>query len=369
VTIADAQLYRYRLPLTAPLAVGDRTLTERTGVLLRMENDDGMAGWGEAAPLPGFSAETLAEATRQVRRLVTALPGTHLPEASVEEALRGLPDVPPSAVRFAVESAVVELLAAVRETAVWRLLGGTRDTVSINALIGDAGADLEAEAERIRAAGYRAVKLKVAWADVDTDVDRVRMLRAALGEDVALRLDANRGWTFEEAVSFAEALGERSVAYVEEPLRDPARLAEFVDATGLPVALDETTREGTPEDIDGDLPVRAVVLKPMLLGGLSETWHWARWAEARGAVPVVSASYEAGVGTRMLLALAASLSDAPAGLSPYDRLAADVLTPRLTLDGAEANVEQGYASDIDRAALESVGIPDSSDSTDPCTAR
>jgi hypothetical protein len=71
----------------------------------------------------------------------------------------------------------------------------------------------------------------------------------------------------------------------------------------------------------------------------------------------------------MLLALAASLSDAPAGLSPYDRLAADVLTPRLTLDGAEANVEQGYASDIDRAALESVGIPDSSDSTDPCTAR
>jgi len=352
VTICDAQLYRYCLPLKIPLSVGDRTLTERRGLFLRVGGADGEEGWGEAAPLPGFSSETFDDAWASSRQLVTTLPGTALPDAGLEDMLRTFADgdLPPS-VRFALESAVLELWAAFRGTSVRHALGGRQDTVSVNALIGDAEGQLEEEGKRIRAAGYQAVKLKVGRDDIDTDVDRVHRLRAAIGEDVALRLDANRGWAFAEAVSFAEALGNFPVAYVEEPLRDPDRLAEFVDATGLPVALDETTREGLPAEIGGDLEVRAVVLKPTLLGGLSETRRWAKWADARGAMPVVSASYESGVGMRMLLALAASLSDAPAGLSPYSRLDADVLTPRLSIDGAEASAKQGYDTVVDRSRL------------------
>jgi O-succinylbenzoate synthase len=353
VTIADARLYRYRLPLTDSLRVGGHSLAERQGLLLRVTGPDGREGWGEAAPLPGFSPDTLDDATTQARRLRADLPGLNLAASSLDALLDRLPtNATPASVRFAVESAAVELLAATQNSSVRRVLGGGDGTVALNALIPATTPDLDAVADRIRRAGYRAVKVKVGRADAEADATRVRRLRGLLGPDVALRLDANRLWTWDAAVAFAEALGDVPLAYVEEPLRTPGRLPEFVEQTGLPVALDETTRERRPETLPADFPVRAVVLKPTLLGGIGETRRWAEWARARDATLVLSASYESGVGLRMLAALAGALSEAPAGLSTYSRLADDVLRPRLSLDGAEADVEQGYASDVDRSMLD-----------------
>ena len=349
--IADVQLFRYRLPLRAPLSVGGRTLTERRGLLLRVEGPDGHEGWGEAAPLPGFSRESLADAAAHARRLVSGLPGTDLPDADLDALLEGLPDADlPPAVRWAAESAVVDLWAAIRGMSVVDVMGGGAETVALNALITD-DADLQAEDERLRAVGYRAVKLKVGRRTVEADATRVRALHELLGGDVGLRLDANRAWTLEEARAFAGAMGDLPLDYVEEPLRDPAGLSDLVDATGLPVALDETTREGPPGALPDALRVRAVVLKPTLLGGLAAARRWAQWTQERGGVPIVSASYESGVGLRMLAALAATLSDAPAGLSTYNRLAADVLTPRLPLDGPTVRLRALHDATVDRAAL------------------
>ncbi len=354
--ITDAQLYRYRLPLTAPLSVGDRSLTERHGLLLRIVGLGGTEGWGDVAPLPGFSSESLSEARNQVRRVVPKLAGFELMGKGIEDVFRSLAvnDTLPS-VRFAIESAVVELLAAVRGESVLQVLGGGRQSVSLNALIPDSTEDLAAAAKRIRAQGFRAAKLKVARRSVEADASRVRTLHAELGEDVALRLDANRGWSYDDAVAFADAVSDVPLSYVEEPLRDPTRLAELADVTGLPIALDETTREYEPTILAHGLHIRAVILKPTLLGGIGVSREWARRAKKRGAVPVVSASYESGVGLRMLIALAASLSEVPAGLSTYTQFKTDVLRPRLALDGSEVNVEPIYSSKVDRSAVERVG--------------
>jgi len=356
VRITDAQLYRYRLPLTAPLSIGDRSLTERRGLLLRIEGSAGTEGWGDVAPLPGCSSESLSEAQNQACRTLPNLVGTELAEKGIADVLRSPPvnDTAPS-VRFAVESAIVELLAAVRGESVLQVLGGGRQSVSLNALILDSTEDLAAAAKRIRAQGFRAVKLKVARRSIEADVSRVRTLRAELGEDVALRLDANRGWSYDDAVAFADALSDVPLSYVEEPLRDPSRLAELVDVTGLPIALDETTRECDPTSLTDELTVRAFILKPTLLGGITVSREWARLSEAHEALPVVSASYESGVGLRMLIALAASLSEAPAGLSTYAQFETDVLRPSLALDGAAVGVETTYSSTVDRSAVEDVG--------------
>lgn len=352
MTIADVRLYRYRLPLTEPLPVGGHTLTERRGLLLCLTDDDGHEGWGDAAPLPGFSPESLDEAVSRARELEATFAGIGVPGPDLGAILRALPtdDLPPS-VRFAVESAAVELAAAGQGSSVSRVLGETSRPVALNALITEADTDLGAAAERVRRAGYRAVKLKVGRADIEDDVRRVRELYAALGEEVGLRLDANRKWVLEEAVAFAGALGDVPIEYVEEPLRNPAHLPELAERMTLPIALDETTRECDPEDLPADFPVRAVVLKSTLLGGIAEARRWAGWAHERNADPVVSASYESGVGLRMLVALAGSLSTAPAGLSTYARLADDVLRTRLPLDGATASVEQVYTSDVNRSVL------------------
>ncbi len=352
MTIATVQLYRYTLPFTDSVAVGARSLTERRGLLLRLDGEEGAVGWGEAAPLPGFSAERLDEAAEALRTEARGLVGRDVSqERLTRRSSPPFADTPPS-VQFAVDSAVLELRASARGVSVSRHLGGGSSRISVNALIGAEEKELEKKAKALRAEGYRAVKLKVGRGSVERDVRRVRTVDRAFGGDVQLRLDANRAWTDAEARSFAGQIDDVSVAYVEEPLANPEGIPRLVDDTALPVALDETTRERTPDELGDWGGVAAVVLKPTLLGGGTQVREWVESARDEGAAPVFSAAYESGVGMRMLVALASVYSDAPAGFSTYDRLGADVLTPRLPLHKSEIDADRVYDGTVDPSHLE-----------------
>lgn len=354
-TIATADCFRYALPLRAPLALGARTLHERRGLLLRLEGADGAVGWGEAAPLPGFSTETLDEATHRLRRRAEELSGVELMESVIDDVLRRQAgDEEPPSVQFAVTSAIAELWADQQETTVSAALGGGAQSVPINALIADDESALSEVAEQYQAAGFQAVKLKVGRHSIEKDIARVQALSEVLGEAISLRLDANRAWTYEQAVAFAERIEDVPVEYIEEPLEQADRLPAFIDATGMPVAIDETTREGGPGMLNDLDEVAAVVLKPMLLGGIRLVRRWSIHALNVGATPVFSAAYESGVGTRMLVALAAVFSEAPAGLSTYSRLETDVLSPRLSMETAEVSVEAGFASTVMSTRLQPI---------------
>jgi O-succinylbenzoate synthase len=351
--ISDATCYKFTLPLQEPLELEGHTVYRRRGLLLRLTGEDGAVGWGEAAPLPGFSAESVDEAAEALSVRARSLRDRSLSEDSQPLFQRPASEVPPS-VRFAVQSAVVEARADRAGTSVGALLGDGRDPVSLNALVPVGATDLTARGERLRQAGFQAVKLKVGRSDPARDAERVRALHSGLGEAVALRLDANRAWSLDEAAAFAEAIASVPIEYVEEPLARPDRLPDFAGQTGLPVALDETTRERPPEILADLGDIAAVVLKPTLLGGLVIARRWTREATSVGAATVLSSSYESGVGTRMLLALASVWADAPVGLSAHMRLSADVLRPRLQLGGPTVSAEAGGESRVDLSRLSRV---------------
>ena len=153
------------------------------------------------------------------------------------------------------------------------------------------------------------------------DLATVAAVREALGPGVALRLDANRAWSDADARAFAAAVGE--VAYVEEPLADPAGGAALSRDTGLPIALDESIQDGASVEAWA----AAAILKPTLVGGLVATLRIAASARALGVPVVLSAAFESGVGLRGVAALAAATGAEPAGLDTYRWLAADVLPP------------------------------------------
>ena len=359
MVVSTVSLYRYTLPLTPPLPLGGETHSRRRGLLVRLGTRQGAAGWGDAAPLPGFSPETLDDVVEQARAAAPEWTGRHVPEP--DDDLSGLLGALPmgtncpASLRFAAESALVELLAAARKTSPAAVLGTPRASVSLNALITDPENEGSAQAARLREHGYPAVKVKVGRESVEEDVRGLRAIRKALGVDTALRADANRAWSMEQAVAFAEATQDLGMAYVEEPLTNPACLPELAARTDLPIALDETTRENEASVLRDDAPVAAVVLKPTLLGGLRATLRWCHAAQANGVTPVISAAYESGIGLRTLVALAAMGPDAPAGLSTYDRLSSDIITPRLPLDGPSVDVSSvtdgPVAVDGDRITL------------------
>lgn len=336
--IASITGFRYRLPLTAPLVVGSRTIDARDGLLVRVEETEGGTGWGDVAPLPGFSVESVEDARHALRSVAPSLVG-----ASASAALDELAawDGPPS-VRCGVEMALFDVQARAAGTTLPYALSTTpRSVVAFNALVTEEEG-LAAKTKQLRAAGYRAIKLKVGRRTVDEDVARVRAVHAQRG-DMALRLDANRAWSFESARRFADAVPAGAVDYIEEPLADPDGLPRFAAETGMPVALDETIQAGAAP---GDHSyAAAVILKPTLVGGMQATQRQAEEALRVGVQPVLSASFESGVGLRGLVALAAGLgtNDVPVGLDTYGRLRTDVLQPRLPLAGPAVTVADLFA--------------------------
>lgn len=320
-------VHPYRLPLTAPLTLAGVCHAAREGVLLRAEDATGRVGWGDAAPLPGFSTETRDEAAAALARL-----DGWRGRWDDAEAIAAL-DLPPSA-RFALETALLDLAAQAADRPMPHLLHPDPEvSLEVNALLaGDDPDALAREAAARAAEGYRTLKLKVGRRPVEADVALVRTVRDRVGPAVALRADANRAWTLEEASTFAQGVRGLGLAYVEEPLRDPAELPVLWFDTGLPIALDESLAGTDPDHLEGKGWAAAVVLKPTLLGGIARTLAFAHRARALGIVPVLSAAFESGVALRAAVALAAATGGAAAGLDPYRRLAADTLAPRLPLD-------------------------------------
>jgi O-succinylbenzoate synthase len=341
--LASHDLYRYSLPFSRPLTLAGITLFQREGLLLRLSGDDGSEGWGETAPLPGFSVESQGEAATQLRRHAGSMMGREVTDDWVDpygRSGRELDRVAPS-VRFGLELAVWNLYAASSGSTLPEVVtAAPRPVVPVNGLIAGSPADVLADARRMKDAGYPSIKLKVGTSTVAEDVALVRAVGEELGEGISLRLDANRAWDYEEAADFAGGTAGVRFEYVEEPLADPARLPDLVREFGVPVALDESLVGMELEELEA-LAV-AFVLKPTLLGGISRMLRMAERTLRLGVTPVVSSAYESGVGTAALVALAAGIGDrpVPAGLDPYRVMAEDVLETPLNLPAPAVGVRE-----------------------------
>jgi O-succinylbenzoate synthase len=324
-------------------------MSAREGLLLELV-EDGRSFWGEASPLPGFSRESLEDARR---RLEEATASFSLAEGSWRSAVAAsLPSGSPS-VGFAVASALGDLEGS---DGSWLDAFDAPDpSIAVCGLLSGSREEILSDAARLRKDGYEAAKLKVGRGSVEDDAALVREVRGILGDGVSLRLDANRAWSRPEAGRFGDLIEDAGVEFVEEPLEEPSRLRELSEATGLPVALDESLAEMASGEAEAHEYARAFVMKPTLLG-LFRTSSFASAAKKIGAKAIISSSYESGVGTMALIRLAASIGNGAAGLDTYRRLADDVLYPPLDLSKPRLDMREvfGVRREADYEKLERV---------------
>ena len=278
--------FRYQLSLNRPLELQGRLHTTRQGLLLRTDG-----GWGDAAPLPGFSRETLDDVIAEWRA--------------------GPPFTSPS-LKFAHASAQRPVVGL---------------TVPINALLLGSDADVVNQARCLAGSACPAVKLKVGrHADVADDVRLVRQVRQQLRPDQHLRLDANRAWDQATATTFGHGVAGCDLEYIEEPLRQPELLEDFYAETHVPYALDETLTE--PYDVSDFSHASALICKPTLLGGRDRIEQLAR----TGKPLVLSACFESGIGLSRIAQWADDFSPGcPVGLDTYSWLSNDLLRSALDI--------------------------------------
>jgi o-succinylbenzoate synthase len=302
---ADRVAVRFRRPF--PVAAG--MWNAREAWILRLTDDDGRTGVGEAVvePADGEVAVTVLDAL--VREAVSMASGGRLPTGDELES-HGRPG---RALRAALDAAQFDLAGAPSAA-----LQPDGDGVGVNAVIPLLGPAASAEAARQSVeAGFATLKLK-AGAERETDllVERVRAVRDAVGPDVHLRLDANGAWDPQTAEERLQAVERFRLEYVEQPLAgdDAEALADLRRRVGVPTAADETVTsvKAARELLDAGA-VDVLVVKPARVGGLVVGAEIAALAAERGVPVVVSTLFETGVGIAAALAIAARLPEVDLG--------------------------------------------------------
>ena len=312
-----------RLRLRTPLRTAHGTVVERELLDVLILGADGVAGAGEAAPLPSYDGVELDDvraALEDCRPIVHDAEG--LPRSMVLAACRKAAVLPQAIA--AIDLALWDLEGRRANAPVWRLLGAHPDPppIVVNALVAaEDRAGAAAEAARAVEAGFGCVKLKVGIGD---DAGRVAAVRAAIGPEVALRLDANGAWTVEEARAHLHVLAPSGIELVEEPVHGVEQLRAVAEASAVPVAMDETAV--APGALDsGATPI--VCLKLSRCGGISGLIEAAETVRAAGGEFYLSSTLDGPLGIAGALHAAAVLEPArPCGLatlSAFEGLALD----------------------------------------------
>ena len=329
------------LQLVSPIVTGHGAIGHRRGLLLAL-TDGELTGWGEAAPLPGWSNDTLDVTDTALRSATSDVRD----DRDVPTALASLRDRPHA--RAALSGAWADLRSRRDGLPLAPSLSPDWLTeVPVNALIDAASVDaVDGKARAVVAAGFTTVKMKVGAGDPATDVERVRAVRRA-APDVVLRLDANRAWDRETAVEVLRRVAEHDIAWCEEPTPLVDEFGSIESATGVPIAADESIVGQTDLRLALDLDVSVVVIKPQAIGGPDRAAVFTELVDGAGATVVVTSFMDSVVGVAHALHVAAAFGSPVAhGLATGSMLAEDV-GPPLNVDAGRMRLPTAPGIGID----------------------
>jgi L-alanine-DL-glutamate epimerase-like enolase superfamily enzyme len=327
-----------RLRLRTSLHTAHGTVVERELLDVLILGADGVAGAGEAAPLPSYDGVELDDvraALEDCRPIVHDAEG--LPRAMVLAECRKAAVLPQAVA--AIDLALWDLEGRRADAPVWRLLGAhpEPEPLAVNALIAaEDRAGAAAEAARAVQDGFSCVKLKVGIGD---DAGRVAAVRAALGPRVAIRLDANGAWEVDEARACVRALAPSGIELVEEPVHGVEALRRVAEGTQVPIAMDETAV--APGALDsGATPI--VCLKLSRCGGITGLIQAAETVRSVGGEVYLASTLDGPLGIAGALHAAAVLQPArPCGLATLNVFEGLQVDPALRVEGGQMHVPTG----------------------------
>lgn len=247
-----ARLYQYRI-------------NQRDGLILEY-ND----GWGEIAPLPGFSRETFDEAKQEILSILPTLSSAKPKLPSVQFGLSCAKTL------FSLTPLKVPLCAFQKPIE-----------------------------------NCTTLKLKIGHLNVAEAIGLVNHYKFKY----RLRLDCNRKWHLTEALHFASHFTSHDFDYIEEPVANFSELILFSKTTGFSVAVDESSTNGQLSEIP---TLKAVIVKPMILGSIPNFSY----------PTILSSTYETSLG-HLLIARLASPNTAPVGLGTFLTCPDNILQPPL----------------------------------------
>ena len=313
--ILRAELAMLRIPLRTPFRTALRTVDRVEDVVLQLHADDGRVGYGSAPATPQITGDTHASIIADLReRLLPRLLGRELadlPALLAELQARASTGV---SARAATEVALHDLAAQAAGLPLFRFLGGTKLVLATDLTISvDALPKMLADVREAMARGFTSLKVKLGK-DADEDIERVRAISRAANGRASLRLDANQGWSAEQAIRVMSALESEGVQaeLLEQPVgaRDIDGLARVAAAIRTPVMADESVFG--PAEVEGIASRRAariLNIKLVKAAGIGPALGIAQAARAHRLECMMGCMLEGPIGVAAAAHVAAACAD------------------------------------------------------------
>ena len=346
--ISRVEAIPYAIPYRKPLRFASGEVATAEHVLVRVHTDDGVVGTADAPPRPFTYGETQVS----VRSIVADHFGPQLVGVGIleREIVRARLErtVGNPVAKAAVDMAIWDTIGQTLGVSVSELLGGFTDRMRVSHMVGFAPAEeMVAEAERMRDGhGITTFKVKVGRQPYRDDVEACRALREALGPDVELYIDGNRGWTASESARALREMQDLDLSFAEElcPADDVLGRRWLVQQSTIPMFADESVSrpgEVTRELLGG--AATGISIKTSRTG-FTTSQLVLGLCEGLGVEVVIGNQIDTQVGSLCAAAFGAAhplTGRRAAELSNYLDLTDDLLADPLVIQDGELVVRQG----------------------------
>jgi len=241
MTILHTDIYKFSIPMH-PFTIATGTMHYAQNILIRLHTDAGYYGVGECSAFPMIVGETQATCFEMAQDFARLWKGKEA--LDIQTRMRELHDFTAfnATIKSAFDMALHDLAAKAADQPLYRFLGGKKRAVETDLTIGiDTPGKMAEKAIKFKTDGVRMIKIKLGK-NPKEDVERVRLIRAAVGDEIILRIDANQGWDFDSAHDALRLMGDSNVQFCEQPMRrfNDHRLPGLRQSSPVKIMADES---------------------------------------------------------------------------------------------------------------------------------
>lgn len=241
VIITGVDIYRFSIAME-PFTIATGTMDYAQNVFIRVHTDAGFYGVGECSAFPMIVGETQDTCLVMAREFARLWKGQNA--LDIPGRLQQLHDFTAgnTTVKSAFDMALYDMAAKNAGLPLYQLLGGTARPVQTDITVGIAPpAEMAARALAFKNSGATMLKIKLGK-NAAEDIARIRQIRETVGQDMIIRIDANQGWSFEDAVYVLQALATEHIEFCEQPMRTwfDDRLPELRKLSPVKIMADES---------------------------------------------------------------------------------------------------------------------------------
>lgn len=241
MTITHTEIYKYSIPMV-PFTIATGTMHFAQNIFIRVHTHEGITGVGECSAFPMIAGETQATCFEMAKDFAAIWKGKNA--LAIDERLNELDLFTAGnyTAKSAFDLALYDIAAKHAGQPLYKYLGGRVKTIETDLTIGISDPETMARtALSFKEKGVSIIKVKLGK-EVNTDIERIKQIRAAIGNAVVLRIDANQGWSYEEAVTALSALGAYHIQFCEQPMRkwNDHLLPKLCKISPIPIMADES---------------------------------------------------------------------------------------------------------------------------------